>query len=176
MRLKSILGQGVNYIPHSLRPRIRNVPGIAGLQRWLISRFLSEQPFVHTINVGPAAGLRFEVNLPLDKSIWAGVRQIDSLLRSHEIPPPNVVKAACLTCYAEPAKCCACLDREFSWKRTAPNSRKLARNNFCNWVIRSTALNARCPAKSRYGISSVCNDKPSRRPFQSLAKTVASRS
>ena len=73
MKLKSILGHGVNYIPHSLRPWIRNVPGIAGLQRWLISRFLSEQPFVHTINVGPAAGLRFEVNLPLDKSFWAGV-------------------------------------------------------------------------------------------------------
>jgi len=27
---------------------------------------------VHTINVGPGSGLRFEVTLPLDKSVWAG--------------------------------------------------------------------------------------------------------
>jgi FkbM family methyltransferase len=73
MTFKSLLGQGVNCIPYSLRPRIRNIPGVAGLQRWLISRFLSERLFVHTINVGPAAGLRFEVNLPRDKSVWAGV-------------------------------------------------------------------------------------------------------
>src|SRR6202023_2834335 len=44
-----------------------------GLQRWLVARFLSDEPFVHTINVGPAAGLRFEVTLPLDKPVWAGV-------------------------------------------------------------------------------------------------------
>ena len=73
MTLKSVLGEGVNYIPYPLRPWIKNLPGIAGLQRWLVARFLSDQPFVHTINVGPAAGLRFEVTLPLDKPVWAGV-------------------------------------------------------------------------------------------------------
>jgi FkbM family methyltransferase len=73
MTLKSMLGEGVNYIPYPLRPWIKNVPGIAGLQRWLVARFLSDEPFVHTINVGPAAGLRFEVTLPLDKLVWAGV-------------------------------------------------------------------------------------------------------
>jgi FkbM family methyltransferase len=73
MTLKSVLGEGVNYIPYSLRPWIKNVPGIAGLQRWIVARFLSDESFVHTINVGPAAGLRFEVTLPLDKPVWAGV-------------------------------------------------------------------------------------------------------
>lgn len=73
MTFKSVLGEGVNYVPYSLRPWIKNVPGIAGLQRWLVARFLSAQPFVHTINVGPAAGLRFEVTLPLDKAVWTGV-------------------------------------------------------------------------------------------------------
>ena len=73
MTLKSTLSGGVNYIPYPLRPWIKNVPGIAGLQRWLVARFLSDQPFVHTINVGPAAGLRFEVTLPLDKPVWVGV-------------------------------------------------------------------------------------------------------
>jgi hypothetical protein len=43
------------------------------MQRWLIARFLSDRPFVHTINVGPGAGLRFEVTLPLDNPIWTGV-------------------------------------------------------------------------------------------------------
>lgn len=71
--LKSILGEGVNYIPYSLRPWIKSVPGIARLQRWLVTRFLSDQPFVHTINVGPASGLRFEVSLPLDKAVWTGI-------------------------------------------------------------------------------------------------------
>src|ERR1017187_43915 len=73
MTLKRVLGVGVNYMPYPLRPWIKNVPGIAGLQRWLVARFLSDQPFVHTINVGPAAGLRFEVTLPLDKPVWGGV-------------------------------------------------------------------------------------------------------
>ena len=71
--LKSILGEGVNYIPYSLRPWIKSIPGIARLQRWLVTRFLSDQPFVHTINVGPASGLRFEVSLPLDKAVWTGI-------------------------------------------------------------------------------------------------------
>src|ERR1017187_945658 len=73
MTLKGILGEGVNYIPYPLRPWIKNVPGIAGLERWLVARFLSDQPFVHTINVGPAMGLRFEVSLPLDKAVWTGI-------------------------------------------------------------------------------------------------------
>jgi hypothetical protein len=63
---KTVMGQCVNYIPYSLRPWIKSVPSIARLQRWLITRFLPDQPFVHTINVGPARGLRFEVSLPLD--------------------------------------------------------------------------------------------------------------
>jgi FkbM family methyltransferase len=71
--LKSILGQGVNCVPYSLRPWIKRAPGIARLQRWLVTRFLSDQPFVHTINVGPASGLRFEVSLPLDKAVWTGI-------------------------------------------------------------------------------------------------------
>jgi FkbM family methyltransferase len=73
MTVKRVLGEAVNYIPYRMRPWIRNMPGIAGLQRWLVAQFLSDHPFVHIVNVGPAAGLRFEVTLPLDKSVWAGV-------------------------------------------------------------------------------------------------------
>src|ERR1039458_6473418 len=73
MMLKSVLGEGVNYIPYSLRPWIKSIPGIARLQRWLVARCLSDRPFVHTINVGPARGLRFEITLPLDKAVWTGI-------------------------------------------------------------------------------------------------------
>ena len=71
--LKSVLSEGVNYIPYPLRPWVKNVPGVAGVQRWLVARFLSDRPFVHTINVGPARGLRFEVTLPRDKAVWTGL-------------------------------------------------------------------------------------------------------
>ena len=73
MTLRSLLSESVNYIPYSVRPWIKNLPGIADLQRWLVTRFLSNQLFVHTINVGPASGLRFEVSLPLDKAVWTGI-------------------------------------------------------------------------------------------------------
>lgn len=71
-RMKSALRSSVNWLPLPLRHRIRRVPGIAALQRWLVTRFLSGGSFVHTINAGPAAGLRVEVTLPMDKQIWAG--------------------------------------------------------------------------------------------------------
>ncbi|HEY6763822.1 MAG TPA: FkbM family methyltransferase [Candidatus Sulfotelmatobacter sp.] len=71
--LNSALGEIVNYIPYSLRPWIKSVPGISRLQRWIVSRFLSDRPFLHTINIGPARGLRFEVSLPLDKAVWTGI-------------------------------------------------------------------------------------------------------
>ena len=38
----------------------------------IISRFISDLPFVHKINAGPATGLQFEVMLPRDKAIWKG--------------------------------------------------------------------------------------------------------
>jgi len=91
MTLRSLLSESVNYIPYSVRPWIRKLPGIANLQRWLVTRFLSNQPFVHTINVGPAAGLRFEVSLPNDKPVWTGVyeREFTTTIVEH-IKPGDV--------------------------------------------------------------------------------------
>ena len=102
------------------------------------------------------------------------VRQIDSLLQSREIPPPNVVKIDVEGCEFNVLRGALDMLRtsrpKSSWKRTVSNSRKLVRNNFCNWVIRSVALNARFPAKIGRGISSVCHDEQSRKPSQPLAK------
>ena len=88
MTLRSLISESVNYIPYSVRPWIKSLPGIAEIQRWLVTRFLSNQPFVHTINVGPAAGLRFEVNLPNDKSVWTGVyeREFTTTIVEHVKP------------------------------------------------------------------------------------------
>lgn len=70
--MKKILRASVNYMPYGIRHWVKHIPGVAGLQRRLVSQILAGDPFVHTINGGPAAGLRIEVNLPRDKAIWAG--------------------------------------------------------------------------------------------------------
>lgn len=75
--MKKILQGSVNYLPYSLRQWVKHIPGVAGLQRRLISDVLAGEPFVHVVNAGPAAGLRFEVTLPLDKAVWAGTYEVE---------------------------------------------------------------------------------------------------
>jgi FkbM family methyltransferase len=70
--MRTVLQHSVNVIPGSIRRAIKYVPGVAATQRWLIRHYLEGQTFVHKLNAGPAAGLRFEVTLPQDKAIWAG--------------------------------------------------------------------------------------------------------
>ena len=70
----------MNWLPGRVRNWIRHIPIIAGGQRWLVKRFLSNEPFAHTINAGPARGLRFEVILPQDKAVWAGTYEMDFAL------------------------------------------------------------------------------------------------
>src|SRR5579862_1597786 len=75
--MKKLLRASVNILPRAVRTWIKYMPGIAALQRWLVRKIISGEPFVHTLNGGPAAGLRFEVTLPLDKAIWAGTYEIE---------------------------------------------------------------------------------------------------
>ena len=75
--MRALLRSSVNAIPLPVRKWIKHIPGLAGLQRWLVARFLSGTPFLHTINAGPASGLRFEVTLPGDKAIWAGTYEFE---------------------------------------------------------------------------------------------------
>jgi len=70
--MKKLLQLSVNALPLAMRGWIKHIPVVAGSQRWLVNRFLSSEPFTHTINAGPATGLRFEITLPNDKAIWAG--------------------------------------------------------------------------------------------------------
>src|SRR5208337_5495742 len=59
--VKDLLQASVNVLPYRARYWIKHIPGLAASQRWLLRRFLEGQPFVHTVNAGPAAGLRFEI-------------------------------------------------------------------------------------------------------------------
>jgi FkbM family methyltransferase len=70
--VKSLLQVSVNILPYRARCWIKHMPGFAASQRWVLRHFLEGHPFVHTVNVGPAAGLRFEVTLPHDKAVWTG--------------------------------------------------------------------------------------------------------
>jgi len=71
--MKALLRRSVNLLPARSRRWIRHIPLVALAQRWLVNNVISGEAFVHTINAGPARGLRFEVTLPEDKAIWAGI-------------------------------------------------------------------------------------------------------
>jgi FkbM family methyltransferase len=70
--MKAILRASVNLLPMWLRRSVKHLPGVAAIQRSFVTNVLSGGPFLHRINAGPAAGLRFEITLPDDKAIWSG--------------------------------------------------------------------------------------------------------
>jgi FkbM family methyltransferase len=74
---RPFLRASVNPIPLSLRFIIRHIPGIRAVQRSIVEKHLAGEPFAHTVNAGPAAGLCVEVLLPEDKAIWAGIYEAD---------------------------------------------------------------------------------------------------
>lgn len=64
--------RALNLIPWRLRDKIKSIPGIASLQRQIVSMLLDGLEFVHRVDAGPAKGINFLVKLPEDKNIWAG--------------------------------------------------------------------------------------------------------
>jgi FkbM family methyltransferase len=129
MTLRSLLSESVNYIPYSVRPWIKSLPGIADLQRWLVTRFLSNQPFVHTINVGPAAGLRVEVSLPTDKSVWAGLyeREFTTAIVEHIKPGEVCYDIGGYRGYMSGAMALAGATKVFAFEPLPANQRALRR-------------------------------------------------
>jgi len=75
--VKGLLQASVNILPFRARRWIKHMPGVAASQRWVLQRFLEGRPFVHTVNSGPAAGLRFEITLPHDKAVWTGTYEYE---------------------------------------------------------------------------------------------------
>jgi FkbM family methyltransferase len=89
--MKKLLRASVNALPVSTRHWIKHIPGVAAGQRWLVEHVLSGEPFVHVINAGPARGLHFEVTLPDDKAIWAGIFEPEFSQTLHDAVRPGDV-------------------------------------------------------------------------------------
>lgn len=75
--MRSLLRKSVGLVPWSWRGTIKKIPLVAALQRWLLARFLEGREFVHTVDAGPARGLKYPITLPQDKGIWTGTYELD---------------------------------------------------------------------------------------------------
>jgi FkbM family methyltransferase len=62
----------LRVVPWSWRGHIKNIPGAARFQRFIVSATFGGREFVHLVDAGPARGVRFLVRLPEDKGIWTG--------------------------------------------------------------------------------------------------------
>ena len=67
-----MLAQLIHLIPYRLRDKIRKIPLIAPLQRWIFQNAFRGQLDFH-IKEGPAKGLVFPLQLPQDKLYWTGL-------------------------------------------------------------------------------------------------------
>lgn len=67
-----LLSGSIRLVPGPLRGIIRRIPGVAAAQRAAISAVGRNEEFEHTIDYGPAKGLRMPIRLPDDKGFWKG--------------------------------------------------------------------------------------------------------
>jgi len=77
MLVRKLMTLAVRLIPFRMRHLIRKIPGVAGFQRVLVDQTLSDSEFVHRVDAGPAAGIRFQIKMPDDKGIWTGTYESD---------------------------------------------------------------------------------------------------
>lgn len=78
-------------IPANWRHRVRSIPGVAHLQRRLVSRLLDGREFTHMVDAGPAKGISFLIRLPEDKGIWTGTYEFDFARRLAAAVRPGTV-------------------------------------------------------------------------------------
>lgn len=71
-----MIRSAVSLVPWRLRGVIRDIPGVAQAQRWLVSRTLDGSEFEHRVDAGPAKGVRFWIRMPDDKGIWTGAYEL----------------------------------------------------------------------------------------------------
>ncbi len=81
----------LSLVPLSVRRHIKNVPGLAPLQRNIVSELLDGQEFTHTVDAGPAEGISFLIKLPEDKGIWAGTYEFEFARRVAAAVTPDTV-------------------------------------------------------------------------------------
>jgi FkbM family methyltransferase len=86
-----LLSQALRLVPFSVRDRIKTMPGLAHLQRAIVSRMLDGREFEHRVDAGPAKGITFLVKMPEDKGIWTGTYEIDFASRLAASVDPGTV-------------------------------------------------------------------------------------
>jgi FkbM family methyltransferase len=74
--MRSLIQKSVSLVPWKLRNAIKTIPLIAPLQRRFLRSFLEGEEFVHTVDAGPARGLKYPITLPGDKGIWTGTYEL----------------------------------------------------------------------------------------------------
>ncbi len=75
--MRSLVQRSISLVPWKLRNAIKKLPLIAPLQRHFLRSFLEGEEFVHTVDAGPAKGLKYPITLPQDKGIWTGTYELD---------------------------------------------------------------------------------------------------
>ncbi len=81
----------LRLVPFGFRDRIRQVPGLAFLQRKIISLTLDGREFNHCVDAGPAKGITFPVCFPDDKGIWTGTYELGFATRLAQQVQPGMV-------------------------------------------------------------------------------------
>lgn len=75
--MQTLLRKSIALVPWQWRGTIKRIPLVAPMQRWLLARFMEGRTFVHTVDAGPARGLRYPITLPADKGIWTGTYELE---------------------------------------------------------------------------------------------------
>lgn len=75
--MQTLLRKSIGLVPWRWRGAIKRIPLLAPFQRWLLARFMEGRTFVHTVDAGPARGLRYPITLPADKGIWTGAYELE---------------------------------------------------------------------------------------------------
>lgn len=72
-----LLRKSIHLVPWKYRQRVKDVPLVCTVQRFAVNRLLGKQAFLHTVDAGPARGLRIWIQLPEDKQIWTGTYEAE---------------------------------------------------------------------------------------------------
>jgi FkbM family methyltransferase len=86
-----LLRTTLNLIPFGIRHRIKTIPGVAQVQRAIVSRVLDGRELDYRVDAGPARGITFHIRMPEDKGIWTGTYEIDFATRLAAAVKPGTV-------------------------------------------------------------------------------------
>ncbi len=89
--ITDLLRVSIHLVPWKWRRRIKDLPLIGPAQRFLVKRILGTRSFLHTVDAGPARGLRISIELPADKQVWTGAYEADFASTLAEAVTPGAV-------------------------------------------------------------------------------------